>query len=40
VEFHYRGVDRDVRILRADGGIDATNAHPSVDAARAAFRDE
>ena len=27
LEFYYRGVDRDVLILRADGGIDATNAH-------------
>jgi len=30
VEFYYRGVDRDVLILRADGGIDATNAHASL----------
>jgi anti-sigma B factor antagonist len=27
MEFYYRGVDKDVLILRADGGIDATNAH-------------
>jgi hypothetical protein len=27
MEFHYRGVDRDVLILRADAGIDAAYAH-------------
>jgi anti-sigma B factor antagonist len=27
LEFYFRGVEKDVLILKADGGIDSTNAH-------------